>query len=209
MAISGNQVVAARGLIRISQEELAQKVGIAKSTLVRFEREEGEARPAVRDSIETALRDMGVDFIGDFGVQIKKNAIQEFLGSDCIEKVEDDIFETLKHTGGEVLVYGAEEDKATDYDRFHVEREKKFNITEKIIAKESSTVFLQSKNCYRTFPDDEFTHAYFYVYGDKLAIITSPEYPSIFQAIIINNRSLAETYRKQFMRSWEKAKKIK
>jgi transcriptional regulator with XRE-family HTH domain len=55
MSFTGYQVVAARGLLNISQEELAKKVGIAKTTLLHFEKGESEPRESVRQAIEKAL----------------------------------------------------------------------------------------------------------------------------------------------------------
>jgi transcriptional regulator with XRE-family HTH domain len=75
-AISPEQARAARGLLDWSRDHLAEKTGVAKRTLVRFEAAEGETRPSTLAAIRTALETAGVVFIpengGGAGVRLRK-----------------------------------------------------------------------------------------------------------------------------------------
>lgn len=61
--LSGHSCVAARGLLNISQEELASLAGISLSSLRRFEQGE-KVSDYVSDRVLKALRAEGVQFIG-------------------------------------------------------------------------------------------------------------------------------------------------
>jgi hypothetical protein len=66
-AISPEQARAARGLLDWSRDQLAEKTGVAKRTLVRFEASDGEARPSTIAAIRAALEAAGVIFIDQNG----------------------------------------------------------------------------------------------------------------------------------------------
>ncbi len=74
---SGPQIRAARALLGISAEELAELSGVPHRTLQRFERndEVPPSRIGNLDKIKTALEAEGIQFIGDPvkspGVQLK------------------------------------------------------------------------------------------------------------------------------------------
>lgn len=73
------QIRAARGLLGLSQTELADRAGLSLPTIKRMEREDGDG-PAVSDDakekVRTALEKAGVEFIaengGGAGVRMKK-----------------------------------------------------------------------------------------------------------------------------------------
>ncbi len=77
-AISPEQARAARGLLDWSRDRLAEKTGVAKRTLARFEASEGETRPSTLATIRAALEAAGVIFIEQNGegpgVRLKKQA---------------------------------------------------------------------------------------------------------------------------------------
>jgi transcriptional regulator with XRE-family HTH domain len=64
---SGPQIRAARALIGISAEELAELAGVTWKTVQRFESVEGipPSRSGTLDRIRTALEAEGIEFLGD------------------------------------------------------------------------------------------------------------------------------------------------
>lgn len=61
-AIRPEQVRAARGLLDWSRDQLSERSGVAKRTLVRFEAAEGETREGTLSAIRNALEAAGVEF---------------------------------------------------------------------------------------------------------------------------------------------------
>jgi predicted transcriptional regulator len=75
--ISGAQCRGARGLLEISQTQLAEAASLSLSTIVDFEKSRRRVSiEAIRD-IKTALERAGVEFIdengGGFGVRVRKS----------------------------------------------------------------------------------------------------------------------------------------
>ncbi len=75
--LTSQQIRAARGLLRWSARELAERAGVHLSTVQRMERSEGTIRSTVRTvaKVERALEAEGVDFLPDNGgpgVRLKK-----------------------------------------------------------------------------------------------------------------------------------------
>jgi hypothetical protein len=63
------QIRAARGLLRITGQELADAAQMNVSTVRRFEDEETKGSPLGQRALKAALEAMGIEFIGLRGVQ--------------------------------------------------------------------------------------------------------------------------------------------
>lgn len=61
MHIVGEQVAAARKLLRMTQVELAEATGLTKQTIVKFEGG-GHVRPETIEAVRLALLDRGIEF---------------------------------------------------------------------------------------------------------------------------------------------------
>jgi hypothetical protein len=124
----------------------------------------------------------------------------------------DDVYETVKKLGGEILVANVDE---REFDKWLGERwetqknrmielsqKKSFNL--KILVKEGDRHFTVPEYAeYRWTPKDRFSEIPFYVYGRKLAIILfEPKNVSIY---IIDNPKISEAYKKQFNVIWDQA----
>lgn len=76
MKISPAQSRAARGLVGMSQEALAEAAGVGIQTVIGFEGGRRAARPATIAAIRAALEAVGVEFIpengGGPGVRLRK-----------------------------------------------------------------------------------------------------------------------------------------
>jgi predicted transcriptional regulator len=77
--ISGSQIRAARGLLAISQTELAESAGVGLATIKRLESTDGELRAMVQTviGVQRALEKAGIVFIDQDdkqgpGVRLKK-----------------------------------------------------------------------------------------------------------------------------------------
>jgi transcriptional regulator with XRE-family HTH domain len=72
--LSAGQCRAARGLLGLTQTDLAARSGVSLRTIVNFESEQRQTIPANLAAIRRALEDAGVEFIdedGAVGVRVK------------------------------------------------------------------------------------------------------------------------------------------
>jgi transcriptional regulator with XRE-family HTH domain len=68
MPLTPQQIRAARALLNWSRPQLARKVGVSLSTILRSE--EGTARPVTLRAIQAVLEDEGVEFVPN-GARLK------------------------------------------------------------------------------------------------------------------------------------------
>ena len=69
-ALTSLQCRMARAGLRWNVNELAESAGIARNTILRFESEQTAPRPAMLAALRSAFEAAGVEFIGEYGVQI-------------------------------------------------------------------------------------------------------------------------------------------
>lgn len=70
--LSPVHVVAARGLLKMSQQDLATAAEVSQATIAKFEAGLHDPRPATMKAIRTALEEHGIEFYngGDPGVRL-------------------------------------------------------------------------------------------------------------------------------------------
>ena len=73
MHLVGKQITAARGLLGMSQSQLAEAAGIAEQTIIRFEKEQHEPRPETVEAIREVLESRGIEFINGIGPGVRLN----------------------------------------------------------------------------------------------------------------------------------------
>lgn len=62
-----SQCRAARALVGMSQDELAEVSGVAKRTIVSFEKEDRQPYPRTVEALQKAFEQVGVTFLDDNG----------------------------------------------------------------------------------------------------------------------------------------------
>lgn len=209
MLITFHQVKAARGLLGWTQDELAAKAGLEVSQVRRFERGESKTLD-ILEAIHIAFGNHGIEFIPD-GVRKKKYEIRVLQGQQGFWDFYDDIYETIRAHGGDILVHNVDETvfirwlgekRASHKERMH----KLDNFQQKIIIEEGDMNFAANYTTtqYRWADKSDFAHAPFYLYGQKLAMLMFEEDDvSIF---LIDQPKIAASYKLLFMNAWAKAK---
>ncbi|MDO5370571.1 helix-turn-helix transcriptional regulator [Paracoccus sp. (in: a-proteobacteria)] len=77
------QCRAARALLGLEQGDVAERAGIARATLIDFEKDQRTPRAATIAAIQTALEDAGVEFIADEGEGVGVRLRKEYpIGED-------------------------------------------------------------------------------------------------------------------------------
>lgn len=71
MKVSGAQVAAARNLLRITQEELADAADVSYRTVLRFEAGQAEPQAVSLQKILSALERRGIEFTNGTGIGVR------------------------------------------------------------------------------------------------------------------------------------------
>ena len=137
--------------------------------------------------------------------------VEVFKGKGVVRTVYRDVIKELQEKPGEVLISGVDERKFMEEDKIalqqHLKKLQKLKCKERILVKEGDTYFVAGpQTVYRWISEESFNPTPVYVYNNKLTIIIwgNPNY-----AIIINNKNIADSYRKQFNLLWKISKKVK
>lgn len=151
------------------------------------------------------------DLIGLTKLPREDTFVEVFKGNRIVRTVYGDITKEFQKRQGEVLISGVDERRFVEEDKIalyqHLKKLQKLKCRERILVREGDTYFMEgSQTEYRWIPKESFNPTPIYVYGNKLAIIIwgNPSY-----AIIIENKNLADSYRKQFNLLWKISKKTK
>ncbi len=135
-------------------------------------------------------------------------SVETYKGKNVVRVALRDIINTLKN-GGSALCTAVDEStpfskQKTICDQY--ERDMlNYGIKERVIIKEGTKgIFQKGTSKYRKVPDKFFNENPIQIYGDNVQIIVwgNPDY-----LIIIRNKGVADSYRKQFELIWSIAKK--
>ena len=207
MNITISQIKAARALLGWTQDLLAEAANMSKPALANIERGMASPRQSTLSAIQKALESAGIEFTNGPGVRLAHDRldIQIFRGHDAIDHLWDDIHTTLQ-TGQERLISGVDETKFQEsvQDRFDAMMQRYINkgITGRILSLKDDTNFADPTSNYRWISQDRFQDIAYYIYAHKYAILLWEPTPRV---ILIHNEVLANNYRAQFNRHWDKA----
>jgi transcriptional regulator with XRE-family HTH domain len=206
--ISIEQIRAARALLDLNQDELAKLAGISMRTLNTLERAVVAPRMETLRALQAVLEARGIEFLPDHGVKLRSERldVSKIEGSHAVEKFLDDIIDQLKENGGEVLFNGIDERKFagidhTIMDRYYKQRHK-FNISERLLVRESDFYFIEHPSHYRWAAKSHFSRVVHAIYGDSTSFFF---WEPTIRLVIIRNPSVAGTFRDQFYATWEEA----
>ena len=106
--ISSYQIKAARVLIDWSQQDLAEAIDVSLPTLRNIEKG-GDAKLVTLRKIQTTLEVNGIEFGENDGVKRRSTVLRTLEGQEGYWKFYDDVYETMKKSGGEILVSNVDE----------------------------------------------------------------------------------------------------
>jgi transcriptional regulator with XRE-family HTH domain len=215
MTISSRQIRAARGLLNLSQKQLAERAGLSVNSLNNIEREVGSPRVDSMTSIRDALTREGIEFLERDGVRLAGERLE-------IEKIEshdmmvslfyDDVLRTFPNGNGELLIIGKDNKRFRSMDPEKLAAYKRFeaiafknNINERALFLQNDTNFLSARNIYRWVPPELFGKVPMAIYGDNVAIVLwgPPQ-----RMVIIRNKGIAASFRQQFDAIWSLGKPV-
>lgn len=135
--------------------------------------------------------------------------VETYKGKNVVRIALRDIINTLKEIGGKVLCTAVNEFIALEKYKTICDQYERdllhYNIKERVIIKEGTKgIFKKGTSKYRKIPEKFFNQNPIQIYGDNVQIIVwgNPDY-----LVIMRNKGVAESYRKQFELMWGFAKK--
>lgn len=215
MPISSKQIRAARGLLNLSQKELALKANLSVNSLNNIEREVGSPRVDSMHAIRDALTHEGIEFLDKDGVRLTGEVleIEKIEGDDALKNIfYDDCLKTFPSGNGEILVIGKDNVRFHSFNADRLTAYKKFeqiaiknNIKERALFLENDTNFLSSRNIYRWIPKELFGEVPMAIYGDNVAIVL---WGPPLRMLFIRNHGIAESFRQYFNAIWNLGKPV-
>ncbi len=211
MSITTAQIRGARGILNWSQQDLAQRTGISATSIGSIENGQTTPRQNTLETIRKTFEIAGIEFIGLDGVRLRSGDVRVFKGKEGFIEFYDDVYEVVKSYKGDVLASNVDErlfvKTLGDYAKVHVNRIKELgHVHYRILVKEGDNYAPGSDYAeYRWIPKELFASVPFYVYGEKLSIMTFDGEPAI---IVLHYPAIANAYRVQFEDMWVRGKKL-
>ncbi len=207
--IVGRQIRAARALIDMSQDELAEATGLTPQAIRKIEAGTVTPREGTMSDIFKALSNRGIEFTDGQGVKLKSSDLEVFEGPDRFDEFYEYMYQHLSQHGGEVCVSVSDENLLSKYRKdpdIHRQRMKKLvdkgKVSFRILTMKSN--FSSSYALYKWQKSDITAPTSFYAFGDCLALISflhhSPPY-----VVLIRSAPLANAYRESFNVAWREA----
>jgi len=204
--ITIEQCRAARGLISWTQQDLAEASGLSKTAINNFEKGHSDIKADSLRAILSAFESANIEFLGRSGLRKRSENVKIFHSEYAFENLLDDVFETLKFQGGEVLVSNsigllsanASLEKIAQYKARMVSH----GITERVINLSTAMDDWGTSETVRFMPHDHFSaHMCSFIYGKKVSFILSDK------NIIISVHSIEASHmeRHRFELTWNRA----
>lgn len=211
----GRQIRAGRGLLKWSAATLAERAGLTRDTINKIEDEAVQPREGTMKDIVRVFDENGVEFTDNYGVRLKPQGVEVLVGHDGLCRFFDGVYEHMNKHGGVIMVTGVDENDFSEhlgkYSPVHVKRMTKLTQERKDIKvlsliKEGDTNYVCSDYAdYRWLPSELFDPVPFYIYGDKLAIMSFQTVPA--PTIVVHNiPAITHAYKKQFEALWNMSK---
>lgn len=209
MSITTAQIRGARGILNWSQQDLAQRTGISATSIGSIENGQTTPRSSTIDTIRTTFERNGIEFLGLQGVRERDNMVQTYEGQAGIQAFFNDVYETMKQTGGDISLFNGVPSKliewlGEDFYKMHADRMDKIskNFTFRIIVQEGNQQFIARDFAeYRWFPKERFNDRTLYCYGDKLAFLNFTK--DNVRIMVMEQAEVAASFRELFKIAWD------
>ena len=193
---------------------MARISGISSPAIKNMERRNNKPRAETLNAIKSSLEDGGIEFLGETGIKLRGEGlkVKVFEGSDALYRLLNDIFDSLVGTKHELLIAGVNETqhKKEGGDKFLelVRKRGKHGIKTKLMALEGDKDLVDPSDPHREYrwvSEEIFSHIPYYIYGNKYAILLLGKPQKV---VLIENKQVADSYRREFLAKWKIAKSI-
>ncbi|MCL2469681.1 MAG: helix-turn-helix domain-containing protein [Alphaproteobacteria bacterium] len=195
---TGKQIRAARVLAGWDIKDLAPRAGLSVTAVQNIETG-AIPKPATEARIVKAFFEEGVEFTDNEGVRRRNDMLRVFDGNASYLEVLEDVFLTLRETGGEVL-FSFICNKLSPPEVIESQiRLRRLGIRFRCLIEEGDNYCLYPLNEYRVVPKKFFHNSTQVIYGDKVASMLKQHGK---RAIVIRDTTFADTQRKIFEIIW-------
>jgi transcriptional regulator with XRE-family HTH domain len=205
--IKPEQMRAARAYLNWSRKDLAERAGMTVTTIKNIEDADVQPHAATMQAIETVFREHHIEFLPNGGVCRQDNSLRIITEGEPYLKVLEDVFTTLKDTGGEVLFALVRNELSSPAVIESDLRLRRLGIRFRSLIEEGDTYCLYPLKEYRWVPHRFFHNNTQVIYGEKFAtMILDPKTGKDASAIIIHNPHIVAAQRNLFKVLWENGK---
>lgn len=204
--ITINQCRAARGLLDWTQQDLADASGLSKTAINNFEKGHSDIKNESLRAIRLAFESADIEFLEEDGLRRRSEKVRILKGNSAFGDLLDDIYETLRKTGGEVLISHLDEGITANIPPKrlleHLERMRASNIYERVIcARDTATMLAPAPQCRWVDKAQVRGSPTMFVYGRKVAM----EMWDQALIVIIESRDAHNAERLRFESLWAEA----
>jgi len=210
MTITMAQIRCARGLLDWSQAELSRRTDISTTSIGNIESGNTQARESTLQVIRNVFERAGIDFIGMDGVRLQTEFMRSYSGTQGFKDFLDNLYETVKNTGGDVLLFNAFPENwikwlGEEWFSMHSKRMADLGgkIRMKITSRPGETKFISKDFAeYRWFPEDLFSKRCLYVYAENLAFVNFDD--NNVSVVVLEQSDFAKAFGVLFNIAWDK-----
>jgi transcriptional regulator with XRE-family HTH domain len=199
---------AARALLKLSQQELAQAAGVHLNVIANFESGQSQPRQTTLQNIQQVLTDKGLVLSGASGVALRTDAVpvRQYSGPDFMRQLTDDVLATIATPQDEVCVVVHDDRLFQQADaresRRYYRHKQATHFRDRILLPVGATHFLGKTTLYRFVPPAVIGETSWLVYGDKVCHIVWAAHT----ALVLEQPALAGSFRGLFQFLWGQAK---
>ncbi len=210
--LSARQIKAARALLDWSQRDLVKASGLSLAAIRKMELGYISPRRSTTDAISGSLQLAGIEFLERDGVRRRAENVYIFDGACSGQEFFDDVYKTIRKSGGEVLIATSSVAAFTKLCGLkNLQRLSGLcalceDTSIKCLAIKASDDSKTSQNIQvRLLSKDYGDITAICIYGQKIGIAI-PRGDSISKLIVLDSNKLSLFARKQFLAVWGKSK---
>ncbi len=212
--INGRQIRAARALVDMSQDELAEAAGLTPQAIRKIEASKVTPREGTISDIMKVFRNRRIEFMDNQGVRFIPEDVRVLSGNAGFERFTNLIYSYLQISGGVIRQNGIRESyfeecnaaiSATHRKRMAPLVQSRKDIFVRAILPHGDKNFISTDYAeYRWHPLNAPPPVPYYMFGDYICIFALGVIPSP-KIILISSPVITSTFASQFDQSWDVA----
>ena len=209
MTLSLYQIRAARAMLGLEQSDIARLAKISKNSLCAIEQGKVIPRTHTVTKLKHVFEGLGIEFIDLDGIKLKRDIFKVYSleGKHIFQQHFEDLIETMQKTKEITRHHADDKSFSQNYpDEFYwyYTQMLKHNLNELLLIPDTKPYRYaphKTTEC-RLCPRNVFGTFGYSIYGDKFSLYL-PD-----RIVVIENKTIADTYRAQFDFDWAQSKPL-